>query len=65
MTSASGSPNRTLNSITFGPRSSTINPANSNPRKGEPLSFIPRNVGTTISLITRWVNLGVTMAGGE
>ena len=40
ITSRSGSPNRTLNSMTFGPLLWIIKPANKTPRKGVPLGFI-------------------------
>ena len=52
-TSASGSPNLTLNSISFGPASVIISPANRMPRNGEPRRRMPSIVGVTISLHDR------------
>ena len=49
----SGSPKRTLYSISFGPSSVIISPANRTPTKGAPSFAIPDTVGAMISSMTR------------
>ena len=52
-TCASGSPNRTLNSITFGPSQVSISPAYRNPRYSCPSARSPATTGSTTSRMMR------------
>ena len=53
ITCVSGSPSRTLNSITFGPSGVSIRPTNRKPRNGWPSAAMPAITGSTISRMTR------------
>ena len=63
-TCVSGSPNRALNSTTFGPFAVIISPAYKQPLKGRPSFFMPSMVGFRISSITRSRISGVMTGAG-
>ena len=60
----SGSPNRQLNSTTFGPSSVITSPAYNSPLNGDPASRIADSVGLIISVIAREMSSGVAMEVG-
>ncbi len=61
----SGSPKRTLYSISFGPAAVIIRPAKSTPLNGAPIAFMARTVGSTISSIARRSIAAVITGAGE
>ena len=61
----SGSPNRTLYSISLGPFDVTMMPANSTPVNGVPRSAMRRIEGRIISFSTRAVTSRVITGAGE
>ena len=62
----SGSPKRTLNSMTLGaPLASIIRPAYRKPVNGTPSAIMPCTVGFTTSRMTRACTSGVTTGAGE
>ena len=64
-TCVSGSPKRTLYSISLGPSCVIISPANSTPLNGVPRAAMPFTVGQTISSMVRRVISGVITGAGE
>ena len=65
MTWHSGSPKRTLYSISSGPLSVIISPAKSTPLKGMPSAFIAATVGLMIVSMVRSIIAWVITGAGE
>ncbi len=63
--SASGSPKRTLYSISFGPSGPTIRPAKSTPWNGVPRSAMPRTVGSMMRVMIAASRAGVISGAGD
>ena len=64
-TCVSGSPKRTLYSISFGPSGVIISPANSTPLYGAPIALMARKVGRMISSMVRCCICAVITGAGE